>query len=199
MAPYAAFHDDCDALTKPTLEDLRSVAADRATQGLLILAYPWASLEPLALFPDLEVLKIQSAGKLRTLAGLDRLSRLRTLVVSTPPSWDGSRRCLEVESYHPLRSLAHLQRLTLLSVRPRDLDLAPIAEMRHLQDLHLAGVPERRRRAAPQLRAGTLQHRRTQGLRRQAGLAREVMRRATVLLRHQETETREREAREDGE
>src|SRR5262245_30962276 len=140
--PYAAFHDDCETLSKPTLEDLRSVAADGTPQGLLILDYPWDSLEPLALFPDLGILKIQSAGTLHTLSGVEALARLRTLFVSPPPSWDGSRRCIEVDSYRPLRSLAHLERLTLLSVGPRDLDLAPIAEMRRLRDRHVAGVPE---------------------------------------------------------
>jgi len=45
-------------------------------------------------------------------------------------------------SVRPLRALQSLEKLVLLSVRPGDLDLAPIAAMQQLKELHLAGVPE---------------------------------------------------------
>lgn len=142
MAPYAAFTDDCHVVTKPTLEDVRGFADGPGGRRLLIFDYPWESFEPLAALPELEILKIQSSGTLKSLAGLSSLLRLRVLVISPPPSWDGSGRCLEVDSYRPLSALRALEKLSLLSVRPGDLDLAPIAAMRHLKDLHLAGVPE---------------------------------------------------------
>jgi hypothetical protein len=142
MAPYAAFTDDVHVMTKPALEDLRGLAGEPGGRRLLIFDYPWESFEPLAALPELEILKIQSGGTLRRFDGLASLSRLRALVVSPPPSWDGSGRCLEVDSYRPLGALAVLEKLSLTSVRPRDLDLAPIAAMKHLKDVHIAGVPE---------------------------------------------------------
>jgi hypothetical protein len=143
MAPYAGFLDDVHVVTRPALEDLRGFAGGPGGQRLLIFDYPWESFEPLAVLPELEILKVQSNAKLKNLAGLSSLPRLRVLVISPPPSWDGSGRCLEVDSYRPLSALTGLEKLTLLSVRPGDLDLAPIAAMRrHLKDLHLAGVPE---------------------------------------------------------
>ena len=140
--PYAAFHPDCHAITKPTLADLRKLAGEIASSGLMLMNYDLDSLEPLAVFRDLEILKIMTSGRITTLHGLASHSKLRYLVIAPPPSWDGSSRRIEVDSYRPIASLRSLERLSLLRVRPRDLDLAPIAAMRHLRDLHIAGVPE---------------------------------------------------------
>src|SRR5262249_25736497 len=77
-----------------------------------------------------------------TFDGLQTLTNLRELSVTTPPSWDGSHRCIEIDSYAPVQALTRLERLHLLGVRPHDLDLARVATMRQLKDLHIAGVPE---------------------------------------------------------
>jgi hypothetical protein len=142
VGAYAAILDDCQAITRPALADLAALASGPGGRRLVVFEYPWDSFEPLACLPALEILKVQSTGALQRLAGLEALSGLRVLVVSPPPSWEGSDRRLEVESYAPLQSLAKLEQLTLLRVRPRDLDLAPIRAMRHLEELHLAGVPD---------------------------------------------------------
>jgi hypothetical protein len=142
MSAYAHFHADCEVVSKPALDDLVEVVTRSARRGLLIIDYEWDSLEPLARVPSLEILKIQTPGRLKSLSGIGGLTALRVLLIAPPPSWDGSGRRIEVESFRPLQALRRLEQLQLLSVRPADLDLTPIASMRHLKDVHIAGVPE---------------------------------------------------------
>jgi hypothetical protein len=140
---YAAVLDDCHAVTRPTTADLTALAGTHGGRRLVIFEYPWSSFEPVATaLPELEILKVQSAGTLQRLTGLDPLPALRVLVVSPPPSWDSGNRRIEVESYAPLASLTGLERLVLVGVRPRDLDLAPLRAMTHLKALEVSGVPE---------------------------------------------------------
>jgi hypothetical protein len=67
---------------------------------------------------------------------------VKNLVISTPPTWDGTPRKTEVDSLKPLGSLSSLDRLLLLGVRPKDLDLSPIMKMTHLKEVDIGGVPE---------------------------------------------------------
>ena len=139
--PYAAFHPDTIVVTKPTLENLRSVA-EKKPHSVTIFEYPFDSLKPLAVLTGLEVLKIQDSGALRTLDGVVALEGLKNLVISTPPAWDGTARKIEIDSFAPIAQLKSLERLILQSVRPKDLDLTPIMGMAHLKDLDIGGVPE---------------------------------------------------------
>ena len=139
--PYAAFHPDTIVVTKPTVDDLRSLAAKKPP-SVTIFEYPFDSLKPLAILAGLEVLKIQDSGALRTLDGVAALTGLNNLVISTPPAWDGTARKIEIDSFAPIAQLKSLERLILQSVRPRDLDLTPIMGMTHLKDLDIGGVPE---------------------------------------------------------
>jgi hypothetical protein len=138
--PYAAFHPDTIVVTKPTPNDLLELAAKKPP-SVTIFDYPFESLEPLGVLAGIEVLKMQG-GQLRTLAGIEALTSLKNLVISTPPSWDGTSRKIEIDSLKRLLALTGLERLILQSVRPADLDLAPIARMTHLKDLDIGGVPE---------------------------------------------------------
>jgi hypothetical protein len=142
--PYAAFHGDSQVVTKPSLADLRALADTTPTppSGLMIFSYPFESLEPLAMFPRLEVLKIQDSGDLSSLAALKKLPALKVLAISPPPSWERTTRCIEVDSYASIATLKRLERLVLLRVRPGDLNLAPIAAMTHLKELEISNVPE---------------------------------------------------------
>ena len=139
--PYAAFPRDTIVVTKPTLDDLRSLA-EKKPPSVTIFEYPFDSLKPLAVLAGLEVLKIQDSGALRTLDGAAALNGLKNLVISTPPTWDGTARKIEIDSFAPVAKLKSLERLILLGVRPKDLDLAPIMGMTHLEDLDIGGVPE---------------------------------------------------------
>jgi hypothetical protein len=139
--PYAAFHPDTIVLTKPRPEDLHALAAKKPP-SVTVFEYPFSSMEPLGLLDGIEVLKIQDTGALTTLHGIERLISLKNVVISTPPTWDGTNKKVEVDSFKPLTALKHLERLILLSVRPRDLDLSPIEQMTHLKELDIGGVPE---------------------------------------------------------
>ena len=87
-------------------------------------------------------MKIQDSGTLKSLNGAEALAGLKNLVISTPPTWDGSRRRTDVPSLKPLQALTSLDRLLLLGVRPKDLDLSPIMRMTHLGEVDVGGVPE---------------------------------------------------------
>jgi hypothetical protein len=142
VMPYAALRPDSYAVTNPTADELARIAQEVAPPALMILDYRLDTLAPLGDFRGLESLKIQGGSKLRDLDPLAAVTTLRELVLATPPGSDGSGRVIDVASYQPLASLTALERLVLLSVRPRDLDLAPIARMTHLRDVDISGVPE---------------------------------------------------------
>lgn len=139
--PYAGFFDDVVVLTKPSLDDVKQLAASKPS-GVLIFDYPFESLQPLAVLAGLEILKIQDSGVLRSLEGTAALGSLKKFNLSTPPTWDGTGKRVEVESFAPLTKLTSLERLLLLSVRPQDADLTPIMTMTHLKEVDIDGVPE---------------------------------------------------------
>jgi hypothetical protein len=139
--PYAGFLDDAIVVTKPGVEDLKQLAA-RKPRAVTIFEYPFDSLAPLAVLAGVEILKIQDSGALRTLEGATALVGVKNFVLSTPPTWDGTSRRIEVESFRPLTALTSLERLLLLGVRPKDLDLTPITTMTHLKEVDIGGVPE---------------------------------------------------------
>ena len=139
--PYAGFLDDAIVLTRPTTDDLRALAATRP-RAVTIFEYPFESLAPLAVLAGVETMKLQDSGALRRLDGIEALADVKNLVISTPPTWDGTSRKIDVASLRPLTALTSLARLLLLGVRPADLDLAPIMGMTHLEAVDIGGVPE---------------------------------------------------------
>jgi hypothetical protein len=139
--PYAGFLDDAVVLTRPSDEDLRQLGL-KHPRAVTIFEYPFGSLTPLTPLAGIEILKIQDSGALRSLDGAEAIYGVKNLVIGTPPSWDGTSRRAEVDSFKPLSSLSTLERLVLLGVRPKDLDLTPIMQMTHLQEVDIGGVPE---------------------------------------------------------
>jgi hypothetical protein len=140
--PYAALNPECEVLNNPDLGDLERVAATSGLPGLIIFGYPFETLEQLSVLSRLQILKIQGAPKLRGLQGTEYLSGLREFVLSTPTGSDGSRKFIGIGSLAPLERLSNLERLILLHVRPKDLDLSPVMRMQHLVELDIGGVPE---------------------------------------------------------
>jgi hypothetical protein len=138
--PYAALDPDCQALTRPRAGDLERAAAHMALPGLIVFDYEFESLEAILPFNGLQILKIRAAPRLRGLDGIERLSSLRELVISAPPSERAAP--VTVESFAVLERATTLRRLILHGVRPADLDLAPVARMRWLEELDITGVPE---------------------------------------------------------
>ena len=76
--------------------------------------------------------------RVKSLAPLSALSNLRAISMSTIPSWDASRRCLEVDSLEPLRKLINLESLRLMGIKPLDRRLDPLHELTNLKYLHVS-------------------------------------------------------------
>ena len=139
--PYAIFDRNAKVLTRPALAELADLGAKKPA-SVIVFEYPFESLAPLAVLAGVETMKLQDSGALRRLDGIEALGGVKNLVISTPPTWDGTTRKIEVESLKPLETLSSLERLILTGVRPKDLDLSPIARMKHLQEVDIGGVPE---------------------------------------------------------
>jgi|GEM_PF-1404412 len=113
----------------------------RTNRSLRILyvgsAYTLAGVSELTQVRELRLLHIP---KVTSLEPVSRLQGLQILVVATPPSWDASRRCIEVESLAPLGRLKNLGRLDLCGVLPRDRTLKPLGELVNLRQLLISHV-----------------------------------------------------------
>jgi hypothetical protein len=118
------------------------------------------SLAPLSHLPKLQALSLEDPAVLDGLEGLQNLrclamrhfrrikslstvaplSELRALSLSTIPSWDASRRCLQVESFEPLRRAVALESLELMGVWPQDGRLNALHGLTKLKFLHISHV-----------------------------------------------------------
>jgi len=113
----------------------------RANQSLRILhlseAHSLRGIETLSQIRELVLIHIP---KVRTLQPLGALRSLQFLTISTVPSWDASRKCIEVESFAPLRHLKDLVSLTLTGVLPLHGGLRPLHELTGLRALQISHV-----------------------------------------------------------
>jgi hypothetical protein len=118
------------------------------------------SLAPLSSLPQLQALSLEEPAVLHGLEGLKNLrclamghfrritslapvaalSKLRALSLSTIPSWDASRRCLQVESFEPIGKAVALESLALMGVWPQDGRLDALHDLAKLQFLHISHV-----------------------------------------------------------
>jgi hypothetical protein len=119
-----------------------------------------SSLAPLKHLPNLQALSLEDPLVLEGLEGLQRLrclamrhfrrinslapmaalSELRAASLSTIPSWDASRRCLQVESFEPLRKAGALESLALMGIWPQDGRLDALHRLVKLKFLHISHV-----------------------------------------------------------
>lgn len=139
---------------------LESLARWPALTVVKLMVPRITSLSPLGRLPKLRALSLEDPP---TLNGLEALWHLRCLAMrhfrritslspvaalrelgalsfSTIPSWDASRRCLEVESFEPLRKAAALESLALMGVWPQDGRLDALQGLEKLQFLHISHV-----------------------------------------------------------
>ena len=86
----------------------------------------------------LRCLVLRHFRRIRSLDPLARLTGLRAISMSMIPSWDASRRCLEVETLQPLSTLRELESLALLGVKPLDGRLDPLYSLAGLKYLHIS-------------------------------------------------------------
>ena len=87
---------------------------------------------------SLKCLVLRHFRRVKSLAPLSALSNLRAISLSTIPSWDASRRCLEVDSLEPLRKLINLESLSLMGIKPLDRRLDPLHDLTNLKCLHVS-------------------------------------------------------------
>ena len=126
------------SLVAPRLTSLAPLRALRRLQALELDDPP--TLSGLDSLSDLKCLVLRHFRRIRSLSLVEPLSRLRVLSMSTIPSWDASRRCLEVDSLEPCSRLSGLESLCLMGVRPLKGRLEPLQRLVSLKYLHISHV-----------------------------------------------------------
>jgi len=86
----------------------------------------------------LQCLVLRHFRRIKSLTPIGVISSLRVLSLSTIPSWDASRRSLEVDSLDPLSKLANLESLRMIGVKPLDARLDPLSRLTQLRHLHIS-------------------------------------------------------------
>ena len=98
------------------------------------------ALRGVELLSQVRELVLVHIPKVRSLEPLLALRDLQILTISTLPSWDASRKCLEVDSFEPLRSLNALVSLSLCGIRPNHGRLQPLQQLTGLRALNVSHV-----------------------------------------------------------
>jgi hypothetical protein len=144
-----ATQDDLEALARfSTLSVVRLVEPRITTLAPLrhlpnmtaLSLEDFQSLSGLERLRNLQCLAMRHFPHVHSLSPIESLLQLRTVSLSTIPSWDASRRCLEVDSFAPFSGLADLESLSLMGVRPLDGRLDSIEKLVNLKYLHISHV-----------------------------------------------------------
>ena len=98
------------------------------------------TLEGLEQLQRLIWLTLYHFPKIHSLTPIGTLTKLRSLLVSTPPSYDAPRRCHHVETLDPLGRLSHLEALTLRGVLPGEGRLDALGALKGLGELAITHV-----------------------------------------------------------
>jgi hypothetical protein len=88
----------------------------------------------------LEALTLYAIAHVSSLAPVAKLTNLRKLLVSTPPGYDASRKCYEIESLEPIASLTRLEKLTMRGIMPRAGRLKPLERLNSLRNIGITHV-----------------------------------------------------------
>lgn len=78
--------------------------------------------------------------RITSLDQIGQLGHLHSLLISTPPGYDPSRKCHRVQSLAPLATLGLLQRLVLRGILPERDRLRPLERLAGLQTLEVTHV-----------------------------------------------------------
>ena len=98
------------------------------------------TLDGLELMQQLETLSLYAFPRITSLDAVGTLTNLRALRLSTPPGYDASRKCYEVDSFEPLGRLANLESLTMRGVAPKHGRLGPIRRLTSLRHVDITHV-----------------------------------------------------------
>ena len=126
----------CVSLAMPRITSLAPLSKLSGLESLELDDPPTiAGIEGLI---SLKCLVLRHFRRITNLAPLSCLSNLRAVSMSTIPSWDASRRCLEIDSLEPLRKLINLESLRLMGIKPLDRRLDPLHDLTNLKYLHIS-------------------------------------------------------------
>jgi hypothetical protein len=89
---------------------------------------------------QIESLMLYAFPRITSLDAVGTLTNLKTLTLSTPPGYDASRTCYEVDSFEPLARLANLEALTLRGIVPKTGGLEPIRRLTSLRRIDITHV-----------------------------------------------------------
>jgi hypothetical protein len=126
----------CVCLVLPRITSLAPLAELGRLESLELDDPP--TLSGLERLTNLKCLVLRHFRRIKSLAPLGALSGLRAISMSTIPSWDASRRCLEVDSLEPLSKLLNLESLCLIGVKPLDGQLDLLHHLTQLKYLHIS-------------------------------------------------------------
>ncbi len=103
----------------------------------VMLIYGWYApcLKSLRHVPNLKVFKLFSPNKICSLEGIDKLSQLEALELTTAP---GSYSAIQINSFEPLGSLQNLDYLSIVEIIPSDGSLVPLSPLLKLKHLFLS-------------------------------------------------------------
>jgi len=126
----------CVCLVMPRITSLAPLSRLSGLESLELDDPP--TISGMERLPSLKCLVLRHFRRVKSLAPLSALSNLRAISMSTIPSWDASRRCLEVDSLEPLRKLINLESLSLMGIEPLDRRLDPLHDLTNLKYLHIS-------------------------------------------------------------
>jgi hypothetical protein len=89
---------------------------------------------------QLESLMLYAFPRITSLDLVGTLTNLKKLMLSTPPGYDASRKCYEVESFEPLARLTNLESLTMRGIVPKSGGLEPIHRLTQLRKVDITHV-----------------------------------------------------------
>jgi hypothetical protein len=99
-----------------------------------------ATLDGLDELQQLESLTLYAFPRITSLGPIGTLTNLKKLLLSTPPGYDASRKCYEVDSFEPLGRLSRLERLTMRGIAPKGGRLDPIRRLTNLRRVDITHV-----------------------------------------------------------
>lgn len=99
-----------------------------------------STLDGLDELTQLERLTLYAFPRITSLEPVGALTNLKSLLLSTPPGSDASRKCYEVDSLVPLARLSSLESLTMRGIAPKSGRLDPIRRLTNLRRVDITHV-----------------------------------------------------------
>jgi len=99
-----------------------------------------AHLDGLGRLKQLTSFGLYYLPRIHALDQVGELHNLQSLAISTPPSYDASRKCHRVQSFAPLARLPHLRQLVMRGILPDTDRLRPLEALVSLQTIEVTHV-----------------------------------------------------------